>query len=135
MNLIKKYKMTGETKEFYGRTLHRIEALRSFCNVKKGDKGGWIEIDKNLSQEGNCWVYHDARVFGNAKVYGVQGYLIMQGYLMMRRFLTMQKSTVMQGFFAMQRYMTTQRSVAMCVSMVVRKSVGMLKLPRQEIIV
>ena len=47
----------------------RIIALKDFPDVKKGDKGGWIEKEENLSQEGNCWVY-DGSVSGNAKVYG-----------------------------------------------------------------
>lgn len=56
--------------------LYRIEALKDFGDVKKGDIGGWIEKEKNLSQEGNCWLYGDATVvqnavvFDNAKVYG-----------------------------------------------------------------
>ena len=45
-------------------------ALRSFGDVEEGDIGGFIESEKNLSHEGNCWVYENARVFGNAWVYG-----------------------------------------------------------------
>ena len=44
-------------------------ALRSFGDVEEGDIGGFIESEKNLSHEGNCWVSGDARVFGNARVY------------------------------------------------------------------
>ena len=47
----------------------RIIALKDFSNVKKGDKGGWIEKEENLSQEGDCWIY-DGCVSGNAKIYG-----------------------------------------------------------------
>ena len=65
---MKKYKLTDETKSFCGKPLHRIVALRDFGSVKKGDKGGWIEKEENLSHEGNCWVYDEARVSGNAKV-------------------------------------------------------------------
>ena len=71
-----KYKLTDETKELGWRILHRIEALKDFGNVKAGDKGGWIEKEDNISQDGNCWVYDDAcvcgdaRVFGNARVFG-----------------------------------------------------------------
>ncbi len=36
----KKYKLTNETLEYNGRTLYRIEALRDFSDVKKGDIGG-----------------------------------------------------------------------------------------------
>ena len=65
----KKYKLTDETKNIYGRTLYRIEALKDFSDVKKGDKGGYIEKEENLSQNGNCWVYDDAMVYGSARVY------------------------------------------------------------------
>ena len=65
---MKKYKLTDDTKLVFGRTLHRIVALRDFGNVKKGDKGGWIEKEDNLSHEGSCWVYDNAQVFDNAQV-------------------------------------------------------------------
>ena len=65
----KKYKLTEETINIMDRTLYCIEALRDFANVKKGDKGGFIEKEDNLSQSGNCWVYENAQVYGNAKVY------------------------------------------------------------------
>ena len=65
----KKYKLTDETMNIYGRTLYRIEALRDFNDVKRGDKGGYIEKEENLSQNGDCWVYDDAMVYGNARVY------------------------------------------------------------------
>ena len=65
----KKYKLTEETIDVYGRILHRIEALKDFGNVKKGDKGGFIEKEDNLSQNGDCWVYDDALVYDKAMVY------------------------------------------------------------------
>lgn len=64
----KKYKLTEETINVMDRTLYRIEALKDFNDVKKGDKGGFIEKEDNLSQNGNCWIYDDARVYGNALV-------------------------------------------------------------------
>ena len=66
----KKYKLTKETKEFLGTTLYRIEALIDFSDVKKGDKGGFIEKEDNLAQEGDAWVYDNAWVYGNARVSG-----------------------------------------------------------------
>ena len=50
--------------------LWRIQACKNFGHVKKGDFGGLIESEENLSHDGNCWVYGRARVFCNAKVYG-----------------------------------------------------------------
>ena len=52
------------------RPLWRIRACKDFGNVKKGEVGGLVESEKNLSHEGNCWVTDDAKVFGNARVYG-----------------------------------------------------------------
>lgn len=40
---MKKYELTTESKEYYGRKLFRIKALVSFGNVKEGELGGWIE--------------------------------------------------------------------------------------------
>ena len=65
----KKYKLTEETINVDDRTLYRIEALKDFSYVKKGDKGGFVENEKNLSQRGDCWVYENAKVYGNAEVY------------------------------------------------------------------
>jgi hypothetical protein len=71
-----KYKLTGKSTEYLGRTLHEIQALRDFGNVSNGEKGGWIEKEENLSQDGNAWVYsnavvsEDAVVSGNAQVFG-----------------------------------------------------------------
>ena len=65
----KKYKLTEETINVCGRTLHRIEALKDFGDVKKGDKGGFIENEENLYQRDDCWVYGDAKVYDNAIVF------------------------------------------------------------------
>jgi len=47
----------------------RIVALKDFADVKKGEKGGLIEKEENLSQEGNCWIYDNAYVSENARIY------------------------------------------------------------------
>ena len=65
----KKYKLTDETINVNGKTLYRIKSLKDFGNVKKGDKGGFIEKECNLSQRGDCWVYDNAKVYNNAKVF------------------------------------------------------------------
>ena len=65
-----KYKLTEETKIVYGRTLHRIVCVKAFALVSVGDVGGWIESENNLSQDGDAWVYGNAKVYGDAKVYG-----------------------------------------------------------------
>lgn len=84
----KKYKLTDETINLNGATLYRIEALKDFGEIKKGDKGGFIESENNLAHEGNAWVsdnahvYGDACVFDNARVYNnafVSGYAQVYG--------------------------------------------------------
>ena len=79
---MKKYKLTEETIIVNGRTLYRIEALRDFAYIKKGDKGGFVEKENNLSQYGDSWVDDDAKVFGNAQVCGnarIYGNAIVRG--------------------------------------------------------
>lgn len=67
---MQKYKIIESTAiEYEGYKLYRIEALIDFANVKKGDRGGYVETKDNLSHEGNCWIYNDAKVYGQAKVF------------------------------------------------------------------
>lgn len=71
----KKYELTEETRVLEdGTELHRIRALQDIdlpgeLFVHKGDEGGWIEKEHNLSQSGKSWVLRDACVYGNAIVY------------------------------------------------------------------
>lgn len=51
-----------------GKILHRIEALRDFAGVMKGNKGGYVEKEENLSHSGICWIFNNTRVMNNAKV-------------------------------------------------------------------
>ncbi|EHY9927987.1 hypothetical protein K5B75_004600, partial [Salmonella enterica subsp. enterica serovar Ank] len=68
---MKKYELVTElSKEFFGKTLFRIRALVSFGCVEKGEIGGWIEKEDNLSHEGEAWVSGEARVYGEAQVSG-----------------------------------------------------------------
>lgn len=52
----------------HGLQLSRIVAERDFSDVHKGDLGGYIMNTRNLSHEGDCWVYDEARVYGRALV-------------------------------------------------------------------
>jgi carbonic anhydrase/acetyltransferase-like protein (isoleucine patch superfamily) len=61
----KKYKLTKSDKE----GLFRIVALRDFSDVKAGDIGGYVSGEHNLSHDGICWIYDDAKVYGNARVF------------------------------------------------------------------
>lgn len=67
---MKKYELTDDTVQIFGKTLRRIKALRDFGDVEAGDLGGYIETESNLSHDGDAWVSGDARVSGNARVYG-----------------------------------------------------------------
>jgi hypothetical protein len=64
----KKYCLT-ETRNSLG--LYQIKALRDIprYNVERGDLGGWIAREDNLSQAGDCWVADNAMVSGNARVF------------------------------------------------------------------
>ena len=53
-------------REFLGRILYRIEATTDSKYAKKGDLGGYVESESNLSD--NAWVYDNAQVSGYARV-------------------------------------------------------------------
>lgn len=63
--------------------LYRIRALKDFScpikmqsesgtlasyTVKEGDLGGYIQKEENLSHEGSCWVFNNARVCDDSRV-------------------------------------------------------------------
>ena len=57
-----------------GIKLYRIKALKDFSDVKKGDFGGYVQQERNLSQFGNAWVFGDAKVFGDVIASGEHVY-------------------------------------------------------------
>lgn len=68
---MKKFELTAEfVTNVFGKKLFRIKALVAFCNVEKGELGGFIEKEDNLSHDGDAWVSGNAQVSGNARVYG-----------------------------------------------------------------
>lgn len=67
--LDKKYELVLETiHKFYCRPMYRIRALKDFSDVKKGQYGGYVESEENLSQSGNCWIYDHSIVCKGARV-------------------------------------------------------------------
>jgi predicted acyltransferase (DUF342 family) len=66
----KKFSLTRNEKKQAGITLFQIKAEVSFGNVEKGELGGWVEKEENLSHDGDAWVYGNALVYGNAWVHG-----------------------------------------------------------------
>src|ERR1700720_202047 len=51
-----------------GTTLYRIRGVKDFGNVKGGALGGFLQSERNLSHDGNCWVADDAQVYDEAVI-------------------------------------------------------------------
>ena len=66
----KKYDITEKYLQVNGTILHQIVALKDFGNIKKGELGGFIRSEENLSQKGDCWVFDNAKIYDNAMIYG-----------------------------------------------------------------
>ena len=66
----KKYELSKIiTKLPSGEILHRVRALRDIREgVKKGDLGGWVQTEMNLSQNNTCWIYGEAKCYNHGKV-------------------------------------------------------------------
>ena len=70
----KKYKILKNKSIIHNmRTLYRIKALKDFNtvdgrSVNKGEFGGYVESENNLSQEGTCWIFGNAKVYDNAVI-------------------------------------------------------------------
>ena len=85
----------------FGRTLYRIKATTDFGDVKKGELGGYIEKEENLSHLGNAWVSGNARVSGEAEVYGnarvssSKDYIVFKNHWSSGRHFTYTKSNKM----------------------------------------
>ena len=97
----KKYEILMDeenTIEWGGRVLHRIKALKDFWYVKKGDIGGFVEKETNLSHEGNCWIYDNAKAMDNSKVYGNSR---MYGYSKMFDYSEMYDNSAMYDYSEM----------------------------------
>lgn len=83
---MKKFELTGEFIVFQGKKLFKIKALIDFGDVKRGEFGGFLEKEENLSQDGDAWVDGNARVSGsawvdgNARVYGSADYACVKGF-------------------------------------------------------
>lgn len=59
---MKKFELTAEfVTNIFWKKLFRIKALVAFCDVEKGELGGFIEKEDNLSHSGDAWVYGDAQ--------------------------------------------------------------------------
>lgn len=66
---MKKFELTSEfVKNALGTKLFRIKALVKFGDVIAGELGGYVEKEENLAQDGDAWVYGNAKVYGDAWV-------------------------------------------------------------------
>lgn len=95
-NIGKKYELvTNEDKNLY-----RIKALRSFGNVEVGDIGGYVAKEQNLSHEGSCWIYDNARVCEDARVTenaSVSGSATVYGNALLKRYATVRNQAEVYG--------------------------------------
>ena len=73
-----KFSLTKNKKVEFGVTLYQIKAEKDFCDVLKGDLGGWVEKKENLSDDGNAEVSGNARVYGKLKL--LSGYFFGTRY-------------------------------------------------------
>lgn len=85
--------------------LYRIKAIRDIENkyktISKGELGGYIQFESNLSQENTCWVDHDATVMGNAVVKDdamVSGNSIVCGNAIIEHLAYIQEKSTIKDF-------------------------------------
>ena len=109
----KKYEILMDkenTIEWKGHTLHRIRALRDFGDIKKGDIGGFVENENNLSHKGNCWIYDDAKamddsiMYDNSRIYDkseLHDDSIMHNYTRMYDYSELHNNSIMNDDSAM----------------------------------
>ena len=118
--MMKKYELsTDHTIKLGRRTLYRIKALIDFNNVKKGDLGGYIEGENNLSHDGNCWVYDNAMVFGTAVVFDnatVHDNAAVNGYAIVRSNAIIAGNAIISesALFSHNAYITNQKDYMEC---------------------
>lgn len=105
---LKKYALLRRPLLSTAREAYRIKALRDIPEhgVKKGDLGGYIRHESNLSQAGSSWVADSATVLDNAKVRGnalVKGnsvlsdYAIAEGNAEVGGYVHMKDSSIIRG--------------------------------------
>lgn len=67
--MFKFFKLTDESKiNDFGVRVFRIQAIEDFYDVRKGQKGGFVESENNIEEYG--WLEDNAEAFGNAVISG-----------------------------------------------------------------
>lgn len=61
-----------QSKDSTRRMVFQIEAVidMPLIGVKRGEKGGWVESERNLDQRNDCWIGANCLVYGEAEVQG-----------------------------------------------------------------
>jgi len=97
---MKKYELTGYYLEISATSkLFRIKALRDFSDVKKGQLGGFVQNEYNLSHEGDCWIYSDASACDSSKV---QDNAKLRDFCMLRDYAKLSDNAVMQEYVTLE---------------------------------
>lgn len=93
-----KYELVaGDTRTVLSATVHRIRALRPITahRVRAGDLGGYVESERNLSQDGDAWISGDAMAVQRSRLEGaalatdevlLSGFAILRDNARMSRF-------------------------------------------------
>ena len=111
---MKKYELIKETETcFRRRIMYRIRALKDFSDIKAGDVGGWVCSEDNLSQNGDCWIYDDAKCLDNAIMYDSA---VMYGNAEIRDNAIMFDKAIMWNYAKMSGNATMYDYAEMCVS-------------------
>lgn len=125
-----KYELTDETAEIRTEKgavipVRRIRALRDFGDVKAGELGGFIESEENLSHNGRCWVYGDAKAGGKTSIQddasirdnavavnvSMKGSSLISMDAQASNVVMSGKSTITDNAFVDKRYHTTGRTI------------------------
>lgn len=70
INTNKKYELVAcQSVDHCGQTFsYRVKATKDFLGIHKGDLGGYVHSEDNLSQEDNCWVDETSYLADNCEV-------------------------------------------------------------------
>lgn len=86
----KKFELVKEdTITVDGFKLYRIRALKDFFVIKEGELGGYVEAENNLSHEGYCWIYDNAKVYDGAQAKVTPGLLTTLLSISIAKFLAL----------------------------------------------
>ena len=75
----RKYQLLETNETYQGEPLYRLQATETFqikgpgqksYTIDRGELGGYVTGENNLSREGTCWIQSPARVVGEAQVSG-----------------------------------------------------------------